>query len=365
MTDNANDLSIYLHWPFCRSKCPYCDFFSQVSRHINQDEIIDSYLQQLNDYAALVPNRHIISVFFGGGTPSLIAPQNIARVLNQIDKLWGLPSQTEISLEANPNTQTPSLFADLRSAGINRLSLGVQSLDDKNLKFLGRTHTSAQALTAIASVLKNFDNHSIDLMYALPDQTCKQWQQQLDLACSFGLKHISLYQLTIEENTPFHRRGIRPLDEETAANMYQLTEQVLKPFGYHKYEVSNYAKIGYSSHHNQTYWQGKDYIGIGKTAHGRLRLNNKIFAVTDPMQFEELTSKQRAEELIIMGLRLVDGINKADFTQSCKLSFDAFINQNFKQQNIDAGLLEENADSLKATTAGFLLLDYLIAGLCR
>lgn len=364
MNDNRNNLSIYLHWPFCRSKCPYCDFFSQVRKNVGQDKIINDYIEQLRAYTKITPGRKIVSVFFGGGTPSLIKPQNIARIIEQIDKLWQLSEQCEISLEANPNTQTPQLFADLRQVGINRLSLGVQSLDDKQLKFLGRTHTADEALKAIDEVLQNFANHSVDLMYALPGQTPEQWQNQLEQICSFGLKHISLYQLTIEENTPFYHKGIRPLNENAAAAMYRQTEKILSSKGYDKYEVSNYAVNGFQSIHNRAYWLGQDYIGIGETAHGRLRKDGKLFAVTNPLQFEELTPVERAEELVIMGLRLTEGIDKHSFSLNCGLNFDTFINQNFKQEAEHRGLLCDTGMALKATADGFLLLNYLIAGLC-
>ena len=364
MNKTDNNLSIYFHWPFCRSKCPYCDFFSRVKKNIDQKEIIDGYLQQLKSYADLLPKRKIVSVFFGGGTPSLIEPKYVAALLEKINSLWGLKPQAEISLEANPNTQTPTLFQDLRLAGINRLSLGVQSLDEADLKFLGRTHSKKDALQAIDEVLKNFDNHSVDLMYALPHQTKSAWLKQVQEISSFGLKHISLYQLTIEENTPFARKGILPLEEEQAAELYLATEDYLKEKNYHKYEVSNYARDGFESIHNKVYWLGNDYIGIGETAHGRFKKDGHLFAQTNPLQLEELTPQERAEELIIMGLRLTEGINKKNFENICGLNFDDFINQTFKKEAVKGNLLEENKETLKATPKGFLVLDYLINGLC-
>lgn len=360
----GKELSIYFHWPFCKSKCPYCDFFSQVKRNTNQDEIINGYIEQLNKYKKMLPDKNIASVFFGGGTPSLITPQNISRLLDKINELWNISSNCEISLEANPNTQTPTLFQDLKNAGINRLSLGVQSFDDTYLKFLGRTHSSQQALSAIEEVIKNFDNHSIDLMYALPDQSKQNWLTQLALASNFGLKHISLYQLMIEENTVFYKKGIKPLDEEKANELYTLTEDYLKSKNYHKYEVSNYSLPDFQSVHNKAYWLGKDYIGIGKSAHGRLKINNKHYALTDPINMEELTNQERAEELIIMNLRLTEGINKQNFYNICGINIDEFINQEFVNEAITNGLLINNKAFLKATNKGFVLLDYLILGLC-
>lgn len=358
-----DDLGIYLHWPYCKSKCPYCDFFSRVTKHINQDEIIAGYLHQLVQYKDMLGKRHIQSVFFGGGTPSLIKPENIAKILNQIDKLWGIDKHCEITLEANPNTNEPDLFFNLHNAGINRLSLGVQSLDDAELKFLGRTHNAHQALAAIDEVLNNFDNHSVDLIYALPMQTLTSWGKQLEKICSLGLKHLSLYQLTIEDGTVFARKNIKPMAEDTAAELYQFTGDFLSQQGYPRYEVSNYAKQAYKSVHNQIYWQGGDYIGIGVSAHGRIRHNGHIYAQTDNLQLEELSPQERAAELIIMGLRLTQGINKADFKQCCGCDFDEYINQNFKKAMIEQGLLAETKDNLKATPKGFLVLDYLISSL--
>ena len=361
---NDNDLSIYIHWPFCKSKCPYCDFFSRVKKHVDQEPIIDGYLEQLNRYREILGNRNIISVFFGGGTPSLISPQNIEKILKNINNLWGINENCEISLEANPNTNSPTLFQDLAHAGINRLSLGIQSLDDAELKFLGRSHTSNEALKSIDNVLQNFDNHSVDLMYALPAQKFSSWQKQLRQISSMGLKHISLYQLTIEENTLFYRRGIKAMAEEKAAQLYLNTEEYLAQKGYNKYEVSNYAQQGFESIHNQTYWQGGNYIGIGETAHGRLKIGIKHYAQTNPIVLEELTPIERAQELIIMGLRLTSGINKSSFANICSLDFDKFINQSFKNKMIEQGYLSETPTVIKATKQGFLLLNYLIEGLC-
>ena len=360
----GKDLSIYFHWPFCKSKCPYCDFFSQITKNINQDEIIDSYIDQLNEYKKILPNKNITSIFFGGGTPSLITPQNISRIIDKINELWSISLNCEISLEANPNTQTPTLFQDLKNAGINRLSLGVQSFDDNYLKFLGRTHNSLHALHSIEEVIKNFDNHSIDLMYALPNQTKQNWLSQLAIATKFGLKHISLYQLMIEENTVFYKKGIKPLDEEKANELYLLTEDYLNAKKYQRYEVSNYAQTDFQSIHNKAYWLGKDYIGIGQSAHGRLKINNKHYAITDPINMEELTNEERAEEMIIMNLRLTEGINKHNFYQICNIELNNFINNDFVTDAINKGLLINTSDTLKATLKGFMLLDYLILGLC-
>ena len=358
------DLGIYLHWPYCKSKCPYCDFFSKVERNINQDNIIDGYLKQLEKYHQLLKECNIKSVFFGGGTPSLIEPYNIEKIINKINKLWGLDDVCEISLEANPNTNKGSLFTDLCTAGINRLSLGVQSLDDNELKFLGRTHNSQKALKAIDDMQKVFANCSIDLMYALPNQIAENWLKQLQYVCNLELKHISLYQLTIEEGTVFARKKIKPLDEEKAAELYLMSEDILSQNGIYKYEVSNYAAEGRCSQHNLIYWQGGEYIGIGKSAHGRIKINNEWFAQTDNLQLEKIDAKERAEELIIMGMRLTKGINKDLFQDICGIEFDNFVNQKFLNSAVEQKLLINDKENISATKDGFLVLDKLIEGIC-
>ena len=361
---NIKPLSIYIHWPFCKSKCPYCDFFKNVKKDIDQTAIIDSYIAELEYYHNLVPDRIVRSVFFGGGTPSLIKPENISRIIEHVYKLWKTQNDVEISLEANPNSEYENMFKLIKNAGINRLSLGVQALNDADLRFLGRTHNLNQALHSIEEVLKNFDNHSIDLIYARPNQNFNCWQQELEQATSFGFKHLSLYQLTIEEGTVFAFKGIKTLDEELSAKMYSDTVKFLENNGYPQYEVSNFAKSGYQSSHNKCYWLGDEYIGIGESAHGRLKINNEHHAITHPHNMEKITPIERAEELLIMGLRLNEGINKQHFEQICNIKFDEFINQNKKQELIKLGLIEESPTYLKATKDGFLLLNKLIEDLC-
>lgn len=354
-------IGIYFHWPFCKSKCPYCDFYKEISRNINQEEIINSYIQDLDFYRKFLLSEHeVCSVFFGGGTPSLIKPRLIEKLLNHIGKNFPIANNPEISLEANPNTDRENLFSDLKSAGINRLSLGVQSFDDNELKFLGRTHSAAQALKSVDSVLKNFDNHSIDLMYALPSQTAEKWQKSLNFASNLGLKHISLYQLTIEDGTIFQKKNVSTLPDDEAAKLYFLTEDLLKAKGYNKYEVSNFAHACFESKHNLLYWQGDDYIGIGKSAHGRIGLK----ATEYPRKIIELTPKERAEELIIMGLRLTQGIDKHKFFDVCGIKFNDFINREFLAKAVEQNLLIDSDSNTRATKDGFLILNYLIENLC-
>ena len=353
-------LGIYIHWPYCKSKCPYCDFFSHVQKNVNQQEIVKGYLSDLEYYRSLNDNYKVESIFFGGGTPSLIEPQYITTIINKITSLWSCSDSLEISLEANPNTNHNNLFSDLKSAGINRLSLGVQALNDDDLKFLGRTHSLSEALSSIDSVLHNFSNHSIDLIYARPLQTVQSWQKELSIACSFGLKHLSLYQLTIEDNTAFARKGIKSADDETSRNLYSISEEILSEHGYNRYEVSNYAQTGFECRHNLGYWQGYDYVGIGNGGVGRLHINGNLYNTYYPRQQELITPQERAEELLIMGLRLKEGLSKTCFSSQCGINFADIINLKKMHQFCQQGLLTNTTDSLTATPSGNLVLNYLI-----
>lgn len=362
--NSENELAIYIHWPFCKSKCPYCDFYKELARNVDQDAIIAEYIAALHRYRELLPAKRIKSIFFGGGTPSLILPQNIAKIIDEIAKLWPLNEHPEISLEANPNTRSATLFKDLKAAGINRLSLGVQALNDDDLRFLGRTHNCATARQCLEDIGKIFDNRSADLIYARPQQNLSAWQKELTEITQYGLQHLSLYQLTIEENTVFARKNIRPLDEDSALKMYDYTRDFLAAAGYPQYEVSNFAMPGFASIHNLVYWQGGDYIGIGKSAHGRFTLSGNTYAAEYPFKHELLTPSQRAEELILMGLRLVAGIDKRTFKQICGLDIYDCINQDKLKMLKELNLLEETATHIRASRQGFPVLNQIIAELC-
>lgn len=366
MIDKAANqpLSVYIHWPYCKSKCPYCDFFKRVNPNVNQEEVVAGYLKELDYYHQLAPNRKIRSVFFGGGTPSLLKPELINKLLSRIAALWSFESNPEISLEANPNSEYPDMFARLKQAGINRLSLGVQALNDADLRFLGRTHNLKQALHSIDEVLKNFNNHSADFIYTRPEQTIKDWEQELKLIAGLGLKHLSLYQLTIEEGTVFAAKHVKIPDDETAAEMYRFTVDFLRATNYPRYEVSNFAASEFESKHNKCYWLGDDYIGIGESAHGRLKTGGRHYALVHPHIAEELSAQERAEELIIMGLRLQSGINKQYFKQICGLNFDEFINKHALTEFTSRGLLTDTTENTAATDDGFLLLNYIVSELC-
>ncbi len=355
-----SDFGIYIHWPFCKSKCPYCDFLSRVKKNVAQDTIIDSYIKDILFYAQKTNSHKVTSIFFGGGTPSLLSPHNVERVIDAVAKNWRLSTDVEISMEANPNTENGTLFSDLHLAGINRISLGIQSLNDDELKFLGRTHNASQAIHALETALKIFDNCSADLIYALPQQSMKEWNKTLQKILSYHLGHLSLYQLTIEENTVFAKKGILPLNEEAAADMYLSTTNTLQQNGFEHYEISNYAQPNRQCRHNLLYWQGDDYVGIGEGAHGRLRIENHFYATTHHLQLEELTATERAEELLLMGLRLRSGINKQKFYQNCGLNLDDIIDTKAAKDFVSDGLLINTPQNLKITSSGLLVTNKII-----
>ena len=361
---NPEELAVYIHWPYCKSKCPYCDFYKQLAHNVEQDKIVAEYIEALRKYHELMPNRKIKSVFFGGGTPSLLEPRYVAQIIDKIAGLWQMKEKVEISLEANPNSRYQTMFSDLKNAGVNRLSLGIQALNDDNLRFLGRTHDLKTARLCLEEVGQIFDNHSADLIYALPQQNIAEWKTELAEITAYGLRHLSLYQLTIEENTVFARKGVQTLDDDKTLEMYDFTRDFLASCGYPQYEVSNFASEGFASAHNLTYWQGGDYIGIGKSAHGRLHLGAKMLAAVYPFVDEELTPHERAEELLLMGLRLTQGINKSDFKQICGLNLSDIINKGKLQQLKELHLLEETAAVLRITYKGFPILNKIIEELC-
>lgn len=353
-------LAVYIHWPWCKSKCPYCDFFKKVEKNIDQKTVVKGYLSALEAYHDMLSSRIICSVFFGGGTPSLLEPQYVALLLERIDQLWGFADKPEITLEANPNSEYPLMFQNLKKAGINRLSLGVQALNDTDLKGLGRTHNLQEAKHAIENVLNVFDNHSMDLIYARPNQTPKAWIEELCEAVRLGFRHLSLYQLTLEENTPFFRQKLQLPDEEICAQMYRETQAFTEEAGYPFYEVSNYADKAYESTHNKVYWQGGDYIGIGQSAHGRLKYNNRFFALEYGKPAQELLAYERAEELLITGLRLRSGVQKKRFFDITGLKLEDVIDKNKLLELKDEGFLMETSSSLQATDKGFLVLNYIL-----
>ncbi len=333
-------LSIYFHWPFCRSKCPYCDFNVHINDAIQSPEFqnrwLSAYLKALDHYAARMPDRIIGSIYFGGGTPSLMNPELVEAIIAKVREHWPCANDVEITIEANPNASEFEKFEAFKMVGVNRLSLGVQALNNKDLSFLGRSHDLDGALKAIELANNTFDRFSFDLIYARPHQTLKDWEAELDQAIHLANGHLSLYQLTIERNTPFylrHQRGEFFLPEEgLAADFFSLTQDKLAAAGLPAYEVSNHAAEGHQSIHNRTYWNYGEYIGIGPGAHGRIFQGDQRFATRDHYApdrwlqwceekghgahpFEKIEPEDQAIEALMMGLRLYEGINLSDIVQ--------------------------------------------------
>ena len=273
--EGRDAFGVYVHWPFCLSKCPYCDFNSHV-RHapIDEERFSRAFAREIETTAARAPGREVSSIFLGGGTPSLMRPQTVGAILDAIGKHWRVAPGVEVTLEANPTSVEATRFSGYRTAGVNRVSLGVQALDDPSLKALGRLHTAREALDAVAIARTAFDRYSFDLIYARPDQTPKMWADELKLAITEAAEHLSLYQLTIEPETPFfglHAAGkLKTPEEATARELYDVTQDVCAKYGLPAYEISNHARAGAECRHNLIYWRGEEYAGIGPGAHGRL-----------------------------------------------------------------------------------------------
>ncbi len=343
---------IYIHWPFCLSKCPYCDFSSSVCRSVDEPLLKQGYFRDLEK----LPKQTVTSIFFGGGTPSMMSAGLLESLLDKIEKEFGFAEDIEISLEANPDAIDLSKMQDFKRAGVNRLSLGVQALNEADLKFLARRHSLNTALQRIEQMHATFDNCSVDLIYARPDQTLQSWNNELEQALSFDLPHLSLYQLTIEENTPFERKGIEACDDEMARALYLHTLQVMDRAQIPLYEVSNFAKKGFECRHNLLYWQGDDYAAVGPAAHGRLGLtaieNPKNVAdwLAGKQIIENLTPQERFEEKIMMGLRLKKGMSAAGI---CPDKLEAAVRQ---------GWLFYDARNcwMAPTMEGLLMLNQLI-----
>ncbi|MEL6237237.1 MAG: radical SAM family heme chaperone HemW [Pseudomonadota bacterium] len=369
--------ALYIHWPFCEKKCPYCDFNSHVRASVDVAAWRAALLQDMRAEHAVAGGETLTSIFFGGGTPSLMSPALVAQLLNDAEDLWGFAQDIEITLEANPSSVEAANFAQLARAGINRVSLGVQSLEDETLRWLGRLHGGQEAFGALETAQKHFERVSFDLIYALPHQSPEQWEAQLARALGFGTSHLSLYQLTIEPGTRFAtdvRRGaFRPLDDETAADLYDLTQELTGAAGLPAYETSNHAGTGEESRHNLTYWRYQDYAGIGPGAHGRRagmatvrhkKPENFLSAVADRghgiHEARSLSAPEQASEALLMGLRLREGIDLAGLEARFGFDRDALLKPNKIAQYLDLGLLWQEAARLGVTAQGSPLLDGLL-----
>ena len=333
---------IYVHWPYCESKCPYCDFNSHVADTVDHGRWRAAYLSELDRYAAETGDRTVTSVFFGGGTPSLMKPDTVAAVIERIRAGWPVAEDVEITAEANPSSSEAALFAAFADAGVNRLSIGVQSFDDAALKFLGRRHKADEARRAIEAAREAVPRFSFDLIYALPGQTAADWRRQLTEAASLAGGHLSVYQLAIEPGTEFHRRRVEGAEDETAAELYEVTQEVLAAAGLPAYEISNHARPDDACRHNLTYWRGGAYAGIGPGAHGRLRTGGAWALTLEKRMPDEwlravetegaglhkrtpIDPDERAREAVLLGMRLAGGLSAADFAETTGLSLEDWL----------------------------------------
>ncbi len=361
-----SNLAIYIHWPYCKSLCPYCDFNSYLNKEVDNTTWLNAYKKELNYFD--LPDREVVSIFFGGGTPSLMPPGIVEDIISYISEKFGLVEDCEITLEANPTSVEAGKLKDFKAAGINRLSLGIQSFNSENLTFLGRKHSSDEAIEAIKTAQNNFDNVSFDLIYALPNQTSDDWKEELEFAIKFNTPHLSLYQLTIEKGTPFYaayNKGefILP-DNELAADLYEITQEITSKYGLERYEVSNHAKEGYECKHNQLYWDYGEYLGIGPGAHGRINTedNSKkiaYFTRHDPniwidsinktgnaIQSQKIISgREMLLENILMGIRSTKGISTEN------------INKSMIKNLSDEGYISLDDNRIYVTAKGFPVLN--------
>ena len=384
MSEREPGFGVYVHWPFCAAKCPYCDFNSHV-RHqpVDQERFAAAFATELATMRKRTGQREVTSVFLGGGTPSLMQPATVGAVLEAIAANWTIATGAEITLEANPSSVEASRFRGYRAAGVNRVSLGVQALNDPDLKFLGRLHNVEEALTAIGLAREIFPRLSFDLIYARPGQTPQAWAAELERAIGHAVDHLSLYQLTIEEGTPFHAlhaaRKFAVPDPDVAADLYAVTQQVTSAHGLPAYEISNHAVPGAESRHNLTYWRYGEYVGVGPGAHGRFIENGRrIVTIAEKMPEtwlnlvearghgitggETLTRSEETDEFLLMGLRLAEGIDLA--------RYEILAGRPFSTPRLsilqDEGLIEQIGNSrLRATPSGMIVLDAVVADLAR
>lgn len=377
MINNFNELSIYIHWPFCKSKCPYCDFNSHESSKIDHDKWLHSYIKEIDLNKDLIKGKKISSIFFGGGTPSLMNPKIVKAILDKINHLAVISDDIEITLEANPNSVDRKRFLDFKAVGINRISIGIQSLRTENLKFLGRSHSNKDGLKAIELAKDIFNNYSFDLIYCLPNQNIEEWENELKDAIKYVDYHISCYQLTIEKGTQFYKdfqsKAFTMATEEVSVQMYESTCNILESKGIFQYEVSNFSKPEYECKHNIGYWLLRDYIGIGPGAHGRYRFNDKVYSTINyynptkwieylfinnkkPVQSrKELTDNEQLTDSLNMGLRLNQG-----------LEISKIPNNNSLKQMINYGLMKKiDNNFITCTPKGILLLNSIIENLVK
>ncbi len=375
---------LYVHWPFCISKCPYCDFNSHVAESIDVGQWAAALCAELEHFAIETKGRRLGSVFFGGGTPSLMPPETVACILDRVAIHWELEEDIEITLEANPSSVEAGKFRAFRTAGINRVSIGVQAFDDDALNFLGRAHDSVAARYAVSVAERAFERMSFDLIYGLPGQSLVAWRNALGDALAIAGDHLSLYQLTIEKGTPFfaaHRAGAFVLpDEDSSADLFEVTAEATEKAGLPAYEISNHARPGSACRHNLVYWQGGDYAGVGPGAHGRLRsggIRRAIRQIAAPgnwlaavaakghgtQESTIITIPEQIEELLLTGLRLADGINRTDFEIIAENELESVLPPEKLDRLEAAEFLVCDARGLRLTAQGRLRHDAIVATL--
>lgn len=386
MNKTKKSISIYIHWPFCLSLCPYCDFNSHVASSIDHNRWLKAYEKELEYFASIIKNKKVKSIFFGGGTPSLMEPFVVQGIIDKIASLGIISDSCEITLEANPTSFETNKFKQFKSAGINRVSIGVQSFNEKDLSVLGRKHSALEAINAINSASNIFSRYSFDLIYARPQQTLKAWKEELKFALTLANGHISLYQLTIEKGTPFFNlfrsnQLLLPSNDE-AADLYKWTGDFLKENNYNRYEISNYSRIKEESIHNLCYWNYNEYLGIGPGAHSRVHKECSISALMmhhkpdkwlDSVNSQghgiqnniNLSTNEIIEEMIMMGTRLANGIKEESVEKLLQLKFFDILNQDILKQYIDHQLVSLNNGILKLSDSGLMLHNYLIARIIK
>lgn len=369
--------ALYIHWPFCLAKCPYCDFNSHVRESVDVARWQAAMLADMRTEADIAGGESLTSIFFGGGTPSLMPPALVTALIDEAQSLWGFAPAIEITLEANPSSVEASNFAALAAAGVNRVSLGLQALNDDVLRFLGRLHDAREGLSALETAQKAFGRASFDLIYARPGQTAAQWRAELARALAFGTEHLSLYQLTIEPGTRFatdvRHHKFAPLDDDEAADLFALTQEMTSAAGLPAYEISNHARPGAESRHNLTYWRYQDYVGIGPGAHGRRngiatqrhkKPENWLAAVdtrgSGCQQERALTASDMASEALLMGLRLVEGVDLGALASRTGIAATGLIDQEETAKLSSLGLVWQRDHRIGATPAGMPLLDALL-----
>jgi oxygen-independent coproporphyrinogen-3 oxidase len=375
---NEAGFGLYIHWPFCQSKCPYCDFNSHVAERVDQKRWLQAYLAEIDRLGRDTSGHRLRSVFFGGGTPSLMDPDTVFAILDRVRTTWAVANDWEVTLEANPGSVEAGKFRAFRAAGVNRLSMGVQALNDADLKRLGRLHTAADAIAAFDIARACFDRVSFDLIYARQDQTPEDWTQELTRALDMAIDHLSLYQLTIEHGTAFgdrHARGgLKGLpDEDRSVTLYEITQDLCSSAGLHAYEISNHSRAGAQSEHNLIYWRGGDYAGVGPGAHGRLTLAGQRWATealkqpsgwleavekrgTGELPREEITSSARAQEYVLMSMRLAEGLDMARLEAISGYALTSAAIAELSALN----LIVSGSGRVKATSQGRMILNSVI-----